>query len=237
MVRLLNAAPKGCQIVFGGDTIDRGPNSRKVVEFAMDNAIPTVAANHENLALAFYGRDTHGCSVMYEPGIWLSNGGKDALKNWPVKWKDGETDAGRKRDQRLKGRIPDTVLDWMETLPPYLYPSTVLDSNARRLLLSHTGFGLAADEGNWFQALWGRHIEGDGDFPDDGNFRIVGHSFVKEAVVTDHFVYLDTGAAYAARGGGTMTAMLWPSKQLLTQAYDETPTPQRFSVERGGLLT
>jgi hypothetical protein len=250
LTRLLNAAPKGVQLVFGGDLIDRGPNSRAVVEMAMGYNIPTVAANHDDLCLAFYRRKAH-CANMYDPGVWLHNGGKETLPNWPVNpERHCSTPAEAQqhnRDQYLGGRVPDDVLDWMESLPAYLYPSTRVDANGRRLLVSHTGYGLNADFGDWFSALWGRHPHGDGPFVrdekgnevDDGLWRTVGHSPVREAVITDTFGYIDSGCAYTSNRGekGHLTGFLWPSKRLIIQPNDESPVKPTFTIQSGGVIT
>jgi diadenosine tetraphosphatase ApaH/serine/threonine PP2A family protein phosphatase len=135
--------------------------------------------------------------------------------------------------QYLGGKVPDDVLDWMEKLPPYLYPSNQLDANGLRLLLSHTGYGLEADTGNWYQALWGRHVYGEGVFPDDGRFRVVGHTGTRAPILKEKFVYYDTGAAY----GGGLTGFLWPSKTCLYQVHDETPVEPTFTLQSGGLIT
>ena len=247
LTRLLNVAPKGVQLVFAGDLVDRGPHSRKVVEFAMKNGIPTCAGNHEDLLLAFYHRKAH-CADMYDPGVWLDNGGQHTLRNWPVIDKRGcstPAEAQRyNRDQYLGGRVPDDVLDWMEGLPPYLFPSKQMDENGRQLLVSHSGYGLNADNGDWFSTLWGHHLHGDGPFVrgedgeelDDNLFRVFGHSRLEKAIVAPTYAAIDSGAAYKAPYG-TLSALLWPSKVVLTQRYDESPVKPKFTIQSGGLLT
>lgn len=234
MVRLLNRCPHGAQLFLNGDLIDRGPHSRKVVEFAMQNEVPTVCGNHEDLALAFYeneGFSSH-CGSYYERGIWLHNGGDKAAANWPT---IDKRSTYWRRDQNAGGRVPDEVLRWMEALPAYITPDNApLDENGRRLLVSHSGYGLAADKGTndaWMTALWARHgfdchaFATDpltGEERDDGWFRVFGHTPAKQPVITDTFAMIDTGAAYSARGYGNMTAFLWPTKQVITQPFDET---------------
>ena len=225
--------------MFLGDEIDRGPNSRGVVEMAMNHAIPTVMGNHTSLCLAFYHRNAR-CAEMYKPGIWLENGGRECLRNWPVIDHRCSTPAEAQRanrDKYLGGRVPDHVLNWMEQLPAYLYPSTQPDANGLQLFCSHTGFGLSADRGDWFEALWCRHPYGEGIFPDDGLWRPVGHTPVREVKIEEKFGYLDTGAAYGKRGYGNLSAMVWPSKRIIVQPYDETPVRPAFTIEMGGLLT
>lgn len=247
MLRLLNRAPKPCRLILLGDLIDRGPHSRKVVEFAMNNNIPTTMGNHEDLALAFY--DPHPatlplsrrarCGVHYSHGIWLDNGGDVAVPGWKTIDKRQLTGPQIAQAEMLGGRVPDSVLDWMKGLPAYIAPDVASDANGRRLLASHTGYGLDADKGDWLRALWGRREHGDGYWVgsdpasgeeiDDGYYRVFGHSRVTKAEVTEMWVNIDTGAAY----NGHMTGIIWPSKQLIVEPYNETPISPLFSVRSG----
>ncbi len=250
LTRLLNKCPRGHRLVLCGDLIDRGPHSRLVVEFAMNNAIPTVRANHDDLCVDFYRGPTHSkCGHHYTRGVWLDNGGDAAIPNWPL---DPVTNPARvgwqgAQDSALGGRIPDSVLDWMESLPAYIRfdAEDGLDSTGRALLASHTGYGLDADKGQWMRALWGRHGHDSGAFIrdantgegiDDGLFRAFGHSVVKDPWITPTFANIDTGAAYKERGGGVMTALLWPSKELVSQEYDENPCAPKFKVSNGCIV-
>lgn len=243
LIRLLNRAPKDLKIVSCGDEIDRGPHSRKLVEFVMLNKIPSVASNHIDLCLAYSEHAKRGykahCSREYERDIWLYNGGDWALGNWPHFDSKGH---------RCGERIPDDVLNWMAALPPYLYPSDRLDENGRRLFCSHTGYALDADSGHWMSTLWGRHLGGgdggDGPFvrdpntweeKDDNLFRVFGHSTVKTAQVTEKWANIDSGAAYSSRGFGILSALLWPSKTVLAQPFDETPCDPTFTIVDGRL--
>lgn len=222
LMRLLAKCPPDAQLILGGDLIDRGPHSRNVVEFAMENQISTCCANHDDLCLAFYGRDAK-CADMYDPGVWLRNGGDDAVPNWSDYDPALLTVQQKRQAERIGGRVPDSVLDWFASLPAYIIPDASPDENGRKLLCSHTGYGLAADDGDWFMTLWGRHNAGDGEFPDDDYYRVFGHSIVKEPVITEKWANIDSGAAYASRGYGTLTAFHWPSKRIIQQAYDESP--------------
>ncbi len=76
LLKLLKQCPDE-QLVFLGDLVDRGPDSASVVRFAMDNKIPTLMGNHEDLMLS-----DHGLSpIEYDNGLWAYNGGDVAL--WP----------------------------------------------------------------------------------------------------------------------------------------------------------
>jgi hypothetical protein len=235
LVRLLNQVAvkhPGARLISLGDEIDRGLHSRAVVEFLMAHRIPALMGNHVDLCLAYSEHTRRGykarCANYYERDIWLYNGGNDALANWPH-YRATEVKGGPVQDGC---RIPDEVLNWMAALPPYLILDDV-DEKGRKCLASHTGYGLNADTGHWFSALWGRHAHGDGEFPDDGYVRIHGHTQHKVVMATDTAINIDTGAAYTSQGMGTLTAIIWPTKELVQQQFDESATDQRFKVVDG----
>ncbi len=253
LVRLLNQCAiryPGDRLVFLGDLIDRGPHSRQVVEFAMSNNILTTMGNHCDLCVDFYRGDQHSkCGSYYSRGIWLENGGDVVPKGWPTIDKRVLTGPQIAQSEYLGGRVPDSVLDWMEALPPYIRFDWEdgLDANGRALLASHTGYGLMADMGarGWFPTLWGRHGHDMGAFvkdpatgeeADDGLYRVFGHTPDAEAIVTDKWAMIDTGGAYKGRGFGALTAFHWPSKGVVTQVFDETNVQARFEVKNGCIL-
>lgn len=197
---------------FPGDLIDRGPRSRQVVEYAMKNNIPTCMGNHEDLCLDYSQHEERGyksyCGSFYSHNIWIHNGGDEALESWD--W-----------------YLPSDVLDWMQKLPIYFIPDAPVDENGRKLLISHTGYGLDANLKNkdaYMRALWARHghdcemfvSDGHGNAKDDGYFRVFGHTQQKNPWITDTFAMIDTGAAYKSRGFGNMTAFHWPSKETIS---------------------
>ncbi len=202
LLALVEKHGKDRQLILLGDLIDRGPDSRGVVEYAMTNKIPTVRANHDDLCLAYTPHAKRGfkakCAGEYDEDIWLGNGGIQALQSWGADFEVG---------------LPDNVLKWMANLPPYL----LFDG----LLLSHTGYGLDADKGNWLRVLWGRHPD-DGDFVhekgtgkpiDDGLYRVFGHTRARKPIVAPNFAMIDTGCAY--KGYGILTGMLWPEREIV----------------------
>jgi serine/threonine protein phosphatase 1 len=169
-----------------GDLVDRGPDSRSVVEWVMKNRVQCVMGNHEHLLVDHY---TSG--MEYIPGTWKQNGGTKTIKSW-------------------HGRVPREVVMWMKALPLHIIPPEYPD-----LLISHTGHGLITSESQHSiqDALWCR----DYSYPKDGLYRILGHNKEKEPRVTETFAMIDTGAAYP--GYGKLTAMLWPSREVVQQDY------------------
>lgn len=192
----------GRDLIFNGDLIDRGPYSKEVVEFAMQNKIPTVMGNHEHMALVYSGRES-GMGYV-NPNDFLYNGGMDALASFDPENKVIGTNA-----------IPSDVLDWMHALPPFLMVNEIT-------LVSHTGHGLL-HEVFPIHYLWERSIK----FPDDGLFRVIGHTRIPFPHITSSHINIDTGVAYKSKGFGKMTAYAIGSKEVLTIPYCE-PTPEHW---------
>lgn len=216
LLALIEKHGKGRQLISCGDEIDRGPDSRGVIEYMMANKVPSVASNHIDLCLAYSAHAKLGyrakCSRDYDRDVWFRNGGNETLKSW-----------GLHRGQAL----PKDVLDWMANLPPYV-KIDVPNADGRTLLCSHSGYGLDADTGNWFRALWGRYPD-DGEFVyekgtgkaiDDGFLRVYGHTKNHTAQSGNGWVNIDTGCAYESYG--VLTGFLYPECVLVTQSNLDT---------------
>lgn len=183
--RLLRKCPDEL-IVFAGDLIDRGPDSASVVRFAMEQKIPTVLGNHEELMVDYLNKHDG-----YQDGMWLMNGGDTTLRTFP------------------KQEI-SPALKWMESLPLFLEYGD--------LLVSHTGWGLhpmrqaALEHRDW-------------RFPEDGRFRVFGHTPQRHPALIPNGICIDTGAAYGGQNQhyGTMTALQWPQMRVFQQRFDESP--------------
>ena len=74
--KLLEQLPNGKELCFLGDLIDRGPDSKKVVEFVKDGGHFCVLGNHEDLALSAHNDD------LEAQGVWLYNGGAAAVASY-----------------------------------------------------------------------------------------------------------------------------------------------------------
>jgi serine/threonine protein phosphatase 1 len=94
------AAGAPARFVFLGDYIDRGPDSRAVIELLMarQRAAPAdvvcIMGNHEHMAIAAHDDE------RAQP-LWLRNNAADTLRNYP----------------ETPGRIADAHLAWLRALP------------------------------------------------------------------------------------------------------------------------
>ena len=130
-----HAAGRPATLVLLGDYVDRGPESRGVVERLMDlqqrpGRVVCLKGNHEDLMV----RGLTGGAVS--AGHWLDNGGLEALRSYGAAGPD---------EFRL---VPEAHLDWMEDLP--------LMARDRHRLYVHAGVapGRAPERQSERTCLW-----------------------------------------------------------------------------------
>lgn len=104
LMLLLAKMPPG-EPISVGDMCDRGPKSKEVIEFFMNNG-RAVQGNHDHMMVSKYRQDEY-----YEYGTWYYNG-------------------GRFTENSFNYHVPDAVIDWAETLPKYLVIDKCLISHA-----------------------------------------------------------------------------------------------------------
>ena len=69
LLELIDKLPQKENICFVGDLIDRGPNSRQVLDFIIENNYKSVLGNHEDMMLNHWN-------------WWMLNGAKNTLKSF-----------------------------------------------------------------------------------------------------------------------------------------------------------
>jgi serine/threonine protein phosphatase 1 len=183
MLETVESAWSGGKIVFLGDYVDRGPDSKAVVEHLM--AGPTkrgwewvaLKGNHEAMMVTAVKFGDHVAG-------WLENGGVETIDSYD-------------------GQIADMAIDWMESLPVILYDqhrifvhagvdeSRPLERQTERTLLwSRPVKGYAGD-------YWGRHV-------------CHGHTPAAENPITvGNRTNIDSGCVF----GGSLTAAMFDDDQ------------------------
>ena len=179
-----DANGEAMQIVLLGDYIDRGPDSKKVVEFVIrlqapaPEAVICLLGNHEALALAAVER---GAAERQ----WRANGGAATLRSYAVK---------AARD------LPAEHLAWFRTLPRRH------DDGLR--LFVHAGIdpNRPLEQQDDCNLLWIRDQFLD-DERDHGRFIVHGHTPTRTGFpdLRHNRVNLDTGAVY----GSPLTAAVF----------------------------
>lgn len=168
-----------CELIFVGDYIDRGPDSKGVLETVknlvewvpepFDNVV-ALAGNHEDMV-----RDT---SLH---GIWMTNGGIQCLKSFGHDFKS-------RKD--LKEIMGEEMLTWIERLPNYYVVGDVA--------VAHAGIDfedLKCSEHDTEILLWSRTLR---LTPHEiYKYTVHGHTPMKDVLINEHVAYIDTGCVFS----------------------------------------
>ncbi len=180
-------APDGeRRIVFLGDYVDRGPNSKGVIDTLLAGPPPGFSAchlsgNHEHMLLKFLDRPESGSH-------WLWNGGMETLRSYGV---DFESDLPALRD-RLAAALPKSHHDLLRALRMY--------EEIGDYAFVHAGVrpGVAIADQDLEDLLWIRDefLTSDADF---GKVVVHGHTPTRQPVLAANRIGLDTGAFSSGR--------------------------------------
>ncbi|MEO1022560.1 MAG: metallophosphoesterase family protein [Bacteroidota bacterium] len=206
LTQLSNQCAAGTRYVFLGDYVDRGPDSKSVIdlllEFSESYSCTFLEGNHEWMmtrALKEGNWDR-----------WLTYGGKQTLESYGA------------HPQNAIARIPDTHMEFLMSLervsatPDFVFvhgglnPSLSIEEN----LGSETELN---------RALWQReHIEADVSHWERAV--VFGHTPVIDPILEPNKIGIDTGCVYPERGMGTLTAIVLPDNQIIQQEQIENVT-------------
>jgi serine/threonine protein phosphatase 1 len=173
-----------------GDYIDRGPNSRGVLERLMQNPFPTpylaLKGNHEELFENFFENPSLG-------NQWRHLGGLETLHSYGVPVSLLMVGKGfREAADLLRERVPKAHLDFLSSLGT--------SASSASFFLCHAGVrpGIPLDRQNARDLLWIRD-----EFlnsPMDFGKRVVhGHTPTNEPEVLGNRINIDTGAYMTGR--------------------------------------
>lgn len=188
-------------LVFVGDYIDRGPNSRGVIDILLELDAHVqctfLRGNHEALMLDYLERG--------EFEIWRMNGGLDTLSSY--------------RSSNGKIEIPDHHIDFIHDTRLYyetddfifvhagLRPELSVTENVRRnddqIFLWERGH-LDARKVKWEKTV------------------VCGHTPHNQPINHDKLILIDTGCVYYRHPGmGTLTGVRLPEREFMSVEYQE----------------
>lgn len=194
---------ENAQVVHLGDLVDRGPDSRGVIQFLIDGIAESapwivLKGNHDQIFESHIRGDLSSMSTF---SGWCSNsmGGADTLTSYHI---DASFWASQARARRkLAEAVPDAHMAFLKDLP--LFHQTM------DLLFVHAGIrpGLPMNEQIADDLMWIRH-----DFLDDprdhGKLVVHGHTPVAAPMHCGNRVNLDSGAGY----GRPLTAAVFEGR-------------------------
>jgi len=223
---LIEKLPKDEIVILTGDIIDRGPQSKEIIQWMIDNSnkCKSVIGNHEQMLLNVRKRTN-----MSNVSMWTWNGGDATLDSYFPKINNcnlNEEEYGNNLEIIKKRRcadIPKDHLTFMENLPLYI--------EEEKVLISHTCWNTEIpwdnvkdldDNYGYFGGLtWYRGTPG--RLPKN-KFHIFGHTPVPEPEITDYYANVDTGAAFVKWDkGGFLTALHYPTMEIIQQKNIDFP--------------
>ena len=207
---------KDDHLIFLGDYIDRGLDSKGVLDIVMKMEadgyrMTTLLGNHESYFVeAYYHAQELGGGLFKKKNLkqkaWFEHGGKEALKSFGVK------------DLR---KVPEKYIRWIENRELYYQTD--------KYLIVHAGLNFTIDNpyDDEHAMLWIKDFEVDTK-KIDGRKVIHGHTpvsheFILETLESEDFDFidLDNGVYMEGRNGfGNLMALELQSKQLIVQPSD-----------------
>lgn len=187
------------RLVFLGDYIDRGPDSKGTIDFVRSlqathgsEKVVAIKGNHEDMCLhAFEQYDNNDSKLG---ASFYLNGGYATLESFAREEEGCNAEPG----------IPQVYLDWMKGLP-----TRYEDDNAHYI---HGGAlpGLPIAEQADYDLMWERYTFLKTDYMWD-KVIIHGHTPVKNVEERPNGISIDTGAGY----GCTLTAFCVETKEIM----------------------
>lgn len=185
------------KFIFLGDYIDRGPDSKGVVDFLLDYREKQdcifLRGNHEQMLLDAYYNDNLD--------MWLMNGGRSTLESYGAKYNNLD--------------IPESHIEF--------YNNTKMYYDTSDFFFVHAGLSPAKtieqslqDEGDIKDFLWERSHLNVFETPWEKTV-VFGHTPRPHPIRKNKMLGLDTGCVYESLGYGKLTAAVLPEMKFVQQ--------------------
>lgn len=184
-------------LVFLGDYVDRGPDSRGVIEYLLqlreEKDCIFIRGNHDQMMLDAIDKGNRA--------LWMQNGGGTTLESYGLGPDSSEI------PQEHRDFLRNTRLYW--DTPLYLFVHGGIDP-------SKSVDEAIADDRDKFSFMWERsHIN---SLSNEWEKTVVfGHTPMTEPLIRDRMIGLDTGCVYRDQGYGILSAMILPQMDLIQQ--------------------
>ncbi len=195
LLALIAKLPKDAKLIFVGDLIDRGLQSREIISFVRKHNHQVVRGNHEEFMIE-EGQKIADKLLSYEEvsmsNIWLFCGGIETLISYGLL--DIEEDRYQFIEDLEKIQKFQDDIEWMKRLPLYIEIANPYTPQLP-IVISHASIGdfwelRKSNPKNFEFYIMSNRQRPSIDAP---IFNIYGHTRVNSAVIGKNFVSLDTG--------------------------------------------
>lgn len=221
LLAILDEIPESVKDIYSvGDLIDRGPDSKQVIQICIDRGIKAVRGNHEDMFIDFlYG------IKEYDEGIFLENGGSNTVASYGGNSYKVKAMYGNEYYSNPP-EIPVEHHQFLYSMPYYIETDDLIISHAgiHSIYDGDHGMGIWSDlnnEKSKTSLMWNRMSIG----KIGHKLQIFGHTprqsveFIKAWNPLDEKedligINLDTGCG---KGGpyALLSGILWPSLKII----------------------
>ena len=217
LLDLVEKLPKDAKLMFVGDLIDRGLQSREVVAYLRESNHQVIRGNHEQFMIED-GQELIDKLLADEEvamsNVWVFAGGIETLLSYGLLEKQEDVYIFVKNLEGIAQLQED--IEWMKNLPLYIEMENPHNTELP-IVVSHASIGDFWDleESNYkhfeFYIMTNRKRPS----ADAPIFNIYGHTNVTEVVIGHNFVSLDTGCG-RSDGSGKLSAYCVETQEVFS---------------------
>jgi len=221
LLALVAKLPKDAELIFVGDLIDRGTESREVIAFVRENNHRAVLGNHEELMINYGTSFTKTYPRSTNPSFlhnWYNNGGDATLFSYGLLKYDKKEGMQCIENPAMLEQFLDDI-EWLKSLPLYIeLPQKI---NNLPVVITHAS---CADVWHYYNnsngeatfreyALWHRKDPK----PTSEIYNIFGHTPVEFGVeVAEYFANVDTGCYIKKHGYNELSAFCVETQEVVS---------------------
>ena len=217
LLELIDKLPKDAKLIFVGDLIDRGLQSREIIEYIRARDYQVVRGNHEQFMIEDGQKLIDNLLADKEVSMtntWVFAGGIETLLSYGLLEKHEDTYLFVKDLEGIAQLQND--IEWMQSLPLYIEMENP-HNPALPIVISHASIGDFWDleESNYkhfeFYIMTNRKRPS----VDAPIFNIYGHTNVADVLIGQNFVSLDTGCG-RSDGSGKLSAYCVETQEVVS---------------------
>jgi len=215
LLALIEKLPKDSKLIFVGDLIDRGLQSREIIAYIRENNHQVVRGNHEQFMIDDGQEiidDLLADKEVSMRNMWLFAGGMETLISYGLLEKQDDFYRFVKNLEGIEALQND--IEWMKRLPLYIQMPNPHNANLP-IVISHASIGDFWDlkESNYKYFEFYITANRRRPSPNALIFNIYGHVNTPKVAIGSNFVSLDTGCG-RSDGSGVLSAYCLESREV-----------------------